>query len=96
MNKINWSVRFKNKTWLASLIALVITFVYQLLGMFDIIPAVTQDTVTQLVGIILTIFAGVGVIQDPTTKGISDSTQALGYTEPKDDTNVNNEEQGVG
>lgn len=50
----------------------------------------------QFISIILTLLAGVGVIQDPTTKGVSDSTQALSYTKPKDDTEVNEEEQGVG
>lgn len=96
MNKINWSVRFKNKSWLASFAALVIAFIYQLLGLFDVAPAITQDNVMQFISIILTLLAGVGVIQDPTTKGVSDSTQALSYTKPKDDTEVNEEEQGVG
>ena len=99
MSKINWSVRFKNKTWLASFLALIVTFVYQLLGMFDIAPAITQDNITQMISIVLTVLAGIGVIQDPTTSGVSDSKQALGYTTPKVDSDDDDDvqsEKGVG
>ena len=36
-------------------------------------------------GTIMSILTVVGVINDPTTNGIADSKQALGYYEPKDD-----------
>lgn len=32
------------------------------------------------------ILAVIGVVTDPTTKGICDSSQALGYSKPRDDT----------
>ncbi|MBQ9402757.1 MAG: phage holin, partial [Clostridia bacterium] len=48
--RINWKVRFKNKTWLASFISLIIGFVYGMLSLFDVFPDVTQATVTRMVG----------------------------------------------
>lgn len=81
--KINWKVRFKNKTWMLSFIALVLTFLYNVLGMFDIVPSVTQQEIMDAVTAVLTILAAVGVIIDPTTEGISDSDNAMTYEEPK-------------
>lgn len=81
--KINWKVRFKNKTWLLSFIALVLAFAYNVLSMFDIVPSVTQQEIMDAVTAILTILAAVGVIIDPTTEGISDSDNAMTYEEPK-------------
>ena len=40
----------------------------------------------QLLAIINAVFAVLailGIVQDPTTKGLTDSEQAMGYTEPK-------------
>lgn len=80
--KINWKVRFKNGKWVLGFASLVVAFVYQLLGMFDVAPAVSQETIVQLIGLVLTVLAGVGVVQDPTTVGIGDSRKALNYDEP--------------
>lgn len=81
--KINWKIRFKNKAWLLSFIALLLTFGYNILDMFGIVPSVSQQEIMDAVTAILTILAAVGVIIDPTTEGISDSEKALTYTEPK-------------
>ena len=81
--KINWKVRFKNKTWLVTFLLAVLAFVYQILGMFDVVPPVTQDMATQLISAVINILVAVGVVIDPTTSGASDSKQALNYHEPK-------------
>ena len=83
--KINWKVRFKNKVWLTTFFSLIIGFVYNILSCFDVFPAVTQHTVTQIVGEILTFLGLVGVIVDPTTAGIEDSNRAMSYEEPWQD-----------
>nr|DAU25746.1 MAG TPA: holin [Caudoviricetes sp.] len=82
---INWKVRFRNKTWLVSFLAVILAFVYQVLGMFDIVPAVTQDMAAQLIMAVVNILAAVGVVVDPTTAGASDSKQAMEYEVPKED-----------
>lgn len=80
--KINWKVRLRNKTWVASLLALVITFVYNLLAMLDIVPAVTEDWLMSIVQTVLTLLTALGVVIDPTTQGMSDSDRAMLYQEP--------------
>ena len=87
--KLNWKVRFKNKVWLGSFCSLIIGFVYSMLGLFDVFPAVTQSLVVQLLNQVLTFLGLIGVIVDPTTAGIGDSERAMGYEEPWDDA-VNN------
>jgi len=80
--KINWKVRLRNKTWLASLMALVVTFVYNLLAMLEIAPTVTEDWVTGIISTVLTLLTALGVLIDPTTQGVQDSERALMYVEP--------------
>ena len=83
--KVNWKVRFKNKVWLGSFLSLVIGFIYSLLALFDVFPAVTQNLVVQLLNQVLTFLGLIGVIVDPTTAGLEDSDRAMGYEEPWDD-----------
>ena len=87
--KINWKVRFKNKVWLGSFFSLVVGFIYSLLALFDVFPAVTQNLVVQLLNQVLTFLGLIGVIVDPTTAGLEDSDRAMGYEVPWDDA-VNN------
>ena len=82
---INWKIRFQDKTFLTGLISLVVVFIYDLLQLLEIAPAVTQSAVMQVAEGILTILGMLGVIADPTTAGLSDSKQALTYTSPKQD-----------
>ena len=80
--KINWTVRLKNRTWLAAALALLVAFVFDILALFEVAPAITQDSVMQLVNTVLTILGGLGVIVDPTTPGMSDSERAMLYVAP--------------
>lgn len=88
--KVNWKVRFKNKTWLSMFLSLIIGFVFNLLKMFDIVPVVTENFVMQIVGQVLTFLGLIGVLVDPTTAGLNDSVRAMNYEEPWQD--VPNEE----
>ena len=85
--KINWKVRFRNKTWLTMFISLVVGFVFNMLKLFDIVPTFTENLVMNIVGQVLTFLGLIGVIVDPTTVGIDDSNRAMEYTEPWDDKN---------
>ena len=91
--KINWKVRFKNKVWLSAFISLIVGFVYSVLAAFDVFPAVTQNTVMQIVGNLLEFLGLIGVIVDPTTAGISDSNRAMSYEEPWKDEDILEEDQ---
>ncbi len=82
MAKINWKVRLKNKTWLLAFLGAILTFAYQLLGMLGIVSPLSEDMATQILGIVVNLFVALGIVQDPTTEGISDSKQALRYDCP--------------
>ena len=80
--KINWKVRLQNKTWLLAMLAAIVAFVYQILSLLEIVPAVSQDQVTQLVGLVINILVALGIVVDPTTTGVTDSQQAMTYDKP--------------
>ena len=80
--KINWKVRLRNKTWVASLLALVVTFAYNLLAMLEIVPAVSEEWVMGVIQTVLTLLTALGVLIDPTTQGVQDSDRAMLYVEP--------------
>lgn len=82
---INWKVRFKNKVWLTSFIGLIIGFVFNMLALFDVAPAVTQNNVMMVVNNVLEFLGLIGVLVDPTTAGLNDSLRAMSYEEPWDD-----------
>lgn len=83
--KVNWTVRFKNKTWLTMFISLIVGFVFNMLKMFEIVPVVTENFVMNVVGQVLTFLGLIGVLVDPTTEGLGDSQRALGYDVPWSD-----------
>ena len=80
--KIHWKVRFRTPVWVTSLVALVISTVYQALAMFGVAPALTEDAVMQAVSAVVQLLTLMGVLIDPTTKGVSDSERAMEYEEP--------------
>ena len=80
--KINWKVRLRNKVWLTAFVAAAVHFVYQVLSMLEVVPAVTQETLLQAVEALLMVLTALGVVMDPTTEGVSDSERALSYEEP--------------
>ena len=76
--KIDWKSRLKNKAVLAAIISAAVAFVYQILGLFDIVPPISESDITNVVGIVLNALVFLGIIVDPTTKGISDSENKKG------------------
>ena len=82
---INWKVRLKNRAfWVAIIPALLLvvqvtaaTFGYEL-DLGDI-----GSKLLAVVNAVFSVLAILGIVVDPTTDGVGDSEQALGYTEPK-------------
>ena len=79
---INWKLRFQNKVTLTAIVLAVIALVYQVLGIFGIVPAVSQDTIVQLAGAVINLLVLLGIVVDPTTEGLGDSDRAMTYEEP--------------
>lgn len=63
----------------------LVAFVYTILGAFDVVPAVSENDIVNIITSIITALATLGVLIDPTTKGISDSDLAMSYEKPKED-----------
>lgn len=81
---INWKVRVKNKAFWVALIPAVILVVQLVAGLFGWGIDLT-DISGKLVAIVDAVFVVLtilGIVQDPTTKGIKDSDRALTYEEP--------------
>lgn len=83
--KMNWKVRFRNKTWLTLFVSLIIGFVFNMLKLFDVVPIVTENTVATIAAQVLEFLGLIGVLVDPTTVGVGDSNRAMTYVEPWDD-----------
>lgn len=82
--KINWKIRLQNKQFWVYLIALLLVLANQIAGIFNVDITIYNDQITAITETILGILALLGIIVDPTTKGPSDSLQALKYRKPKE------------
>ena len=83
--KINWTVRLKSKSfWLAIIpaVLLLIQVVAAVFG-FTLDLGDLGNKLLAVVNAAFAVLAILGIVVDPTTEGVSDSTQALTYTEPK-------------
>ena len=85
--KINWNVRLKNKNfWLALVPAFALLF-QAFADIFGIKLEFGQtiDKVLVFINVLFAFLVLVGIVNDPTTTGLSDSTRALEYEEPNAD-----------
>lgn len=85
MKNINWLVRVKNKNfWIAIIPALLllIQVVAAVFG-FSLDLGDLGNKLLAVVNAVFSVLTILGVVVDPTTAGITDSTQAMTYSEPK-------------
>lgn len=87
MRNINWLVRIKNKAFWVALIPAVLLLIQVVAAVFGLTIDLGDlgNKLLDVVNAVFMILAILGVVTDPTTAGITDSTQALEYTEPKKD-----------
>lgn len=83
--KINWKVRFKHKTFLLALFSTGLILAQQVSGFFGVDTTVYNEQATDLFNTVLGLLVLLGVINDPTTSSIGDSSEALTYDKPKQD-----------
>ena len=88
--KINWKVRIKNPIWwvqvvLAIVLPILSYFGYSFESMtsWDIVGQTLLRAIQNPYVIGITLVSVANTLNDPTTKGLSDSTDALNYTKPK-------------
>ena len=81
---MNWKLRLKNKTTLTALIAGIAALIYQILTMIGITPKISESTILETAGMLINILCLLGIVVDPTTKGIADSERAMEYEKPSE------------
>ena len=84
--KINWLVRIKNKNFWIAVIPAALLFVQVVAEVFGFTLDL-GDLGNKLLAAVNAAFALLsimGIVTDPTTKGISDSEQAMTYIKPKE------------
>ena len=82
---INWEVRIKNKNFWLTLIPAILLLIQVVANIFGY-QLDLGDLGNKLLAVVNALFAVLailGVVNDPTTAGISDSKLAMTYEEPK-------------
>lgn len=92
MNKINWSVRLKNRAFVTRFaLALVLPILayfgikFEDLTSWGAVFGLLGKFVSNPYLVGLTVFNALNIVPDPTTAGFGDSKRALGYEEPSKD-----------
>lgn len=85
---MNWKLRIKNKTVLGGLIGALLLFIKQVTELFGLDLSTQLEQLSALAGTIITLLVGLGVIVDPTTKGVKDSGIVKLYAKPRDSNNT--------
>ncbi|WP_335377789.1 phage holin [Bacillus sp. JJ1122] len=86
---INWSVRLRNKTWVIAFVSQIMIVTQMVLEGMKLLGWTSyslsdqvQNNVLMLVNGIFIILSLLGIVQDPTTKGLKDSERAMTYKNP--------------
>ena len=82
---INWQVRIKSKQFWLALIPAVLLLVQVVAAVFgfELDLGDIGNRLLDVVNALFAVLAILGIVVDPTTDGVSDSAQAMTYTEPR-------------
>lgn len=82
---INWNVRLKNKAFWVAIIPAALLLVQVIAAVFGFTLDLGDlgNKLLDVVNALFVVLALLGIVTDPTTAGVTDSAQALTYTEPK-------------
>lgn len=84
---INWKVRLASKTFWLALIPALLLLVQAIAAVFGYTLALDgiEARLLDLVNAVFAVLVILGIVNDPTTAGLSDSKLAMSYTKPKED-----------
>lgn len=84
---INWTVRFKNKQFWVSFVPAVLLLIQVIAAVFgfELDLGDLGNKLLDVVNALFAVLALLGIVTDPTTSGMSDSTLAMSYDKPKED-----------
>lgn len=83
---VNWRVRIRNKNFWLALIPALLLLVQVCAAPFGYAWdfGVLNAQLAAIVNALFSVLAILGIVADPTTKGMGDSEQALSYENPKE------------
>ena len=81
---INWKVRLASKTFWLALIPALLLLVQAIAAVFGFTLEL-EGRLLDLVNAVFAVLVILGIVNDPTTAGLSDSQQAMSYIKPKED-----------
>ena len=84
---INWTVRVKNKTFWLTVIPAALLLIQVVAAVFGVTLdlGALGNKLLAVVNAVFALLAILGIVTDPTTKGVGDSQKALTYDTPKED-----------
>lgn len=80
---MNWKLRLRNRATLIALCGMTLSLIYTICGLLNITPKISESEIANIIAIIIELLCALGIITDPTTKGIKDSEIAMTYQEPR-------------
>ena len=85
--KLNLKVRAKNKVFWVTLIPAVLLLVQLVLALFGITFNLEQlqGQIIAIVDVVFVILSTLGIVVDPTTKGLADTDRAMTFEKPYSD-----------
>lgn len=83
---INWKVRVKNKAFWIAVIPATLLLLQAVAAVFGIAVNFSEisDKLLAVVNSAFVVLTILGIVTDPTTSGLTDSTQAMTYDKPKE------------
>ena len=81
--KINWKLRFKSPVFVVTFLTTVLSFIYNLLGMLDLVPRISEQQIGNLIIAVVQILSALGILNDPTSCGLRDCDSTLSLEEPR-------------
>lgn len=83
---INWKVRVKNKAFWIAVIPATLLLLQAVAAVFGIVVNFSEisDKLLAVVNSTFVVLTILGIVTDPTTSGLTDSTQAMTYDKPKE------------
>lgn len=82
--RINWGIRFMHKPFLLALFSLILLLAQQVGALFGYeLTSMMSEQLSNILNTVLSILVLMGVVVDPTTRGMNDSERAQMYRRPR-------------
>lgn len=83
---LNWKVRIRNKAFWITVIPAILVLVQAVVAVFGVSIDLGDlgNKLLTVVNAVFVVLSVLGIVNDPTTSGYTDSTQAMTYETPKE------------